>query len=141
MGVFLDCALNWLRGGPTLCPNTAGPRSGTCAGSKAHIREAPMLTWSRILAAALPFLIVVAFVSSPAAPQAAALSGQVTSPEEGAMEGVVVSAGRQASNTRVSVFTNAEGGYSSRPVVSKRASTRSQPARSDTTSMARRPRP
>src|SRR5262245_52315982 len=119
MGVFLDCALNWLRGGPTLCPNTAGPRSGTCAGSKAHIREAPMLTLSRILAAALAFLIVVAFVSSPAAAQGAALSGQVSSAEEGAMEGVVVSARKQGSNITVSVVTNAEGGYSSRPVVSK----------------------
>ena len=71
-----------------------------------------MLTLSRILAAALAFLIVVAFVSSPAAAQGAALSGQVSSAEEGAMEGVVVSARKQGSNITVSVVTNAEGGYS-----------------------------
>src|SRR5262249_51648245 len=79
---------------------------------EAHIREAPMLTLSRILAAALAFLIVVAFASSPAAAQGAALSGQVSSAEEGAMEGVVVSARKQGSNITVSVVTNAEGRYS-----------------------------
>ena len=71
-----------------------------------------MLTLSRILAAALAFLIVVAFASSPAAAQGAALSGQVSSAEEGAMEGVVVSAKKQGSTINVSVVTNTEGRYS-----------------------------
>ena len=71
-----------------------------------------MLTVSRILAAALAFLIVIAFVSSPAAAQGAALSGQISSAEEGAMEGVVVSAKKQGSTITISVITNAEGRYS-----------------------------
>ena len=40
-----------------------------------------------------------------------ALSGQVTSVEEGGMEGVIVSAKRNGSNVTVSVITNQEGRY------------------------------
>src|SRR5262249_14972309 len=47
-----------------------------------------------------------------ASPQAMAqLSGQVTSAEEGSMEGVVVSAKRADSNITVSVISNAEGRF------------------------------
>ncbi len=67
---------------------------------------------SRVLAAALAFLIVVAFASSPAAAQGAALSGQVSSAEEGPMEGVVVSAKKQGATVTLSVVTNSEGRYS-----------------------------
>ena len=42
----------------------------------------------------------------------AALSGTVSSPEEGGMEGVVVSAKRPGSTIMVSVSTNAQGQYS-----------------------------
>src|ERR1700682_3240987 len=42
----------------------------------------------------------------------AALSGTVSSPEEGKMEGVVVSAKRPGSTIMVSVSTNAQGQYS-----------------------------
>ena len=46
-------------------------------------------------------------------PQAMAqLTGQVTSAEEGAMEGVVVSAKKDGSNITTSVITNAQGRYS-----------------------------
>jgi len=45
------------------------------------------------------------------AQSAAALSGQVTSAEEGAMEGVVVSAKRDGSTITISVVTDAKGRY------------------------------
>jgi hypothetical protein len=61
-------------------------------------------------------LLVAGFaLTFPAAlPRAAqaqdiALSGQVTSAEEGGMEGVIVSAKRNGSNVTVSVITNGEG--------------------------------
>src|SRR5437764_8383248 len=41
----------------------------------------------------------------------AALTGKVTSPEEGAMEGVVVSARKAGSTIRISVITDAQGQY------------------------------
>ncbi len=43
---------------------------------------------------------------------AAALAGQVTSAEDGAMEGVIVSAKKEGSSITVSVVTNAQGRYS-----------------------------
>src|ERR1700686_5448695 len=42
----------------------------------------------------------------------AALTGTVSSPEEGKMEGVVVSAKRPGSTIMISVSTNAQGQYS-----------------------------
>src|SRR5262249_29122294 len=66
---------------------------------------------SRALAGAF-VLLMTAFASPSAVAQGVALSGQVTSAEEGAMEGVVVSAKRQGSNITVSVVTNAEGRFS-----------------------------
>jgi virginiamycin B lyase len=63
---------------------------------------------------------VAAFVLSQASPDpawaqtkaSAALTGQVTSEAEGAMEGVVVSAKKQGSIVKVSVTTDAQGRYS-----------------------------
>jgi virginiamycin B lyase len=53
-----------------------------------------------------------AFAQGTANLGAAALTGQVTSAEEGAMEGVVVSAKKEGSNITVSLITNAEGKFS-----------------------------
>ena len=52
---------------------------------------------------------------STAAAQAAALSGQVSSAEEGAMEGVVVSARKAGSTITVSVISDAQGHFSFPP--------------------------
>src|SRR5262245_319454 len=60
---------------------------------------------SQVSAAAL---LAVAFGSPQAMAQ---LSGQVTSAEEGAMEGVVVSAKKEGSNITTSVISNAQGRY------------------------------
>jgi virginiamycin B lyase len=51
-------------------------------------------------------------VPQASAQGAAALSGQVTSAEEGAMEGVIVSAKKDGSTITVSVVTNEQGRYS-----------------------------
>src|ERR1700736_6349307 len=48
----------------------------------------------------------------PVAAAAAALTGQVTSDAEGAMEGVVVSAKKEGSTVTVSVISDAQGRYS-----------------------------
>src|SRR5262249_49037383 len=66
---------------------------------------------SRALAGAF-VLLTTAFASPSAVAQGVALNGQVTSAEEGAMEGVVVSAKRQGSTITVSVVTNAGGRFS-----------------------------
>jgi streptogramin lyase len=58
--------------------------------------------------AALVFSLVQAL---PAAAQADALSGTVSSAEEGAMEGVLVSARRDGSNKTVTVVTDEQGRY------------------------------
>jgi hypothetical protein len=60
--------------------------------------------------AALAALLAVLTQAPPARAQgAAALSGQVTSAEEGAMEGVIVNAKKDGSNITVSVVTNEQG--------------------------------
>ena len=58
---------------------------------------------------ALPFMLLPA--STPAAAQVA-LSGQVSSTEEGPMEGVLVSAKRAGTTISVTVVTDASGRYS-----------------------------
>jgi streptogramin lyase len=63
-----------------------------------------------VIASALTALALFAAPSARA--QAPALAGQVTSAEEGPMEGVVVSAKKEGSIITVSVVTNAEGRYS-----------------------------
>jgi virginiamycin B lyase len=67
----------------------------------------------RIRAALLvAFAAFLAFAFDPSEAQAqTALSGQVTSTEEGAMEGVVVSAKRDGSTITISVVTDAQGRY------------------------------
>jgi virginiamycin B lyase len=63
--------------------------------------------------ASLLGLVVHAGIPTGASAQSpAALNGQVTSAEEGAMEGVLVSAKRENSNITVTVVTDAKGHYS-----------------------------
>src|SRR5262249_61282639 len=50
--------------------------------------------------------------SAGALAQSAALTGQVTSAEEGPMEGVLVSAKKQSSTITITVVTDAKGQYS-----------------------------
>jgi streptogramin lyase len=66
-----------------------------------------------VVTAAFASILLLAAYGSPAAAQtAAALAGQVSSAEEGPMEGVVVSAKKDGSSITVSVVTNAQGHYS-----------------------------
>lgn len=69
-----------------------------------------MTALTRALTAA--FAILLAQAAAPAHAQAPALAGQVTSAEEGAMEGVIVSARREGSHITVSVISNEEGRFS-----------------------------
>src|SRR5262245_33638308 len=64
---------------------------------------------SNVAAAALALPLVAALGAPPAAAQT--LNGQVTSPEEGRMEGVVVSAKREGTIITVSVVTDADGRF------------------------------
>jgi streptogramin lyase len=67
------------------------------------------------IVAGAAFALVLAHIltAAPAAAQGdAALSGQVTSAEQGPMEGVIVSAKRDGSTVTVSVITNEHGRYS-----------------------------
>ena len=78
-------------------------------------REEPMRT-RRLLPILTAGFAVILFqaTAQPAAAQnkTAALTGQVTSEAEGAMEGVVVSAKKDGSTVTVSVITDAQGRYS-----------------------------
>jgi virginiamycin B lyase len=66
----------------------------------------------RPLLAAIGSALVLAFQPSIQAQQpAAALTGLVSSAEEPVMEGVLVSATRDGSNTTVTVVTDADGRY------------------------------
>jgi virginiamycin B lyase len=67
---------------------------------------------SLLASASLFGLLAQAGLPTQALAQAAALTGQVTSAEEGLMEGVVVSAKKQGSTITVSVVTDAKGQYS-----------------------------
>jgi len=64
-----------------------------------------------LLVALLAFAASLFSADSVKAQTSVALSGQVTSAEEGAMEGVVVSAKRDGSTITVSVVTDAQGRY------------------------------
>jgi streptogramin lyase len=64
-----------------------------------------------MLAAAAAAFLVSIIHAAPAAAQADALAGTVSSAAEGAMEGVLVSARRADSNMTVTVVTNAQGRY------------------------------
>src|SRR5688572_21137253 len=61
---------------------------------------------------ALPAAFLGVWLVAPAAAQAPALSGRVTSEAEGAMEGVLVSAHREGSNKTITVVSHADGRYS-----------------------------
>src|SRR3979411_1524888 len=70
-----------------------------------------------VVGAAFALTLVLSSSSPPAAAQgadgaAAARAGQVAATEEGAMEGVIVSAKNDGSPVTVSVITNAQGRYS-----------------------------
>ena len=68
---------------------------------------------SVLAAAVLAFVLLVANEIAPAAAQnAAALGGQVTSAEEGPMEGVLVSARKAGSTITITVVSDARGTYS-----------------------------
>jgi virginiamycin B lyase len=56
-------------------------------------------------------LILALFHASPATAQSDALSGQMSSAEDGAMEGVLVNAKRAGSNMTVTVVSDAQGRY------------------------------
>jgi streptogramin lyase len=69
-------------------------------------------TWlSRTLGAAFALTFVLATGAPAMAQDAPALAGQVTSAEEGPMEGVIVSAKKSGSTITVSVISNAQGRY------------------------------
>jgi streptogramin lyase len=67
---------------------------------------------TRTMTAALTVLLLHVVAQAPAQAQQAALAGQVTSAEEGAMEGVVISAKREGSTITVSVVSNDQGRFS-----------------------------
>jgi streptogramin lyase len=64
-----------------------------------------------VLAASIVVLSQAGFASAQSAQSATALKGQVTSAEEGAMEGVLVSAKLTGSNKTITVVSDAKGQY------------------------------
>jgi virginiamycin B lyase len=66
----------------------------------------------KALLASTSLVGALAWMPLAQAQTAAALSGQVSSPEEGAMEGVLVSAKKEGSTIAVTVVTDAKGQYS-----------------------------
>jgi streptogramin lyase len=65
-----------------------------------------------LIAAGLAFALAGAGLLPASAQTPAALTGQVTSAEEGAMEGVLVSAKKAGSNVTITVVSDAQGNYS-----------------------------
>jgi virginiamycin B lyase len=63
-------------------------------------------------AAGLIFAFLTSILSAPAGAQVAPLTGKVSSAEEGAMEGVLVSAKRDGATVTVTVVTDQQGRYS-----------------------------
>src|SRR5882762_2917652 len=74
-------------------------------------REAPMRFGTHSLVATAVLSVAFAAYSAGAAAQAA-LAGKVSSAEEGAMEGVLVSAKRASSTITITVVSDAKGQYS-----------------------------
>jgi streptogramin lyase len=70
------------------------------------MRAARLSTLTGLIFALFPFILC-----SPAGAQDAALSGQVSSAEEGAMEGVLVSARKDGATVTVTVVTDKDGRY------------------------------
>ena len=98
-----------------------------------------MLTRSLFRAAIAVFALLLAqAIGSPSAvaQEAQALTGQVTSAEEGPMEGVIVSAKKDGSNITVSVISDEQGRYASRRHGWSRAPTSFRSAPSGTNSTA-----
>src|SRR3984893_5494096 len=92
---------------------TAPPREGSMTTATRLGNVLARLSFGAIASMGLLALPIVA--SHPATAQnhgPAALAGTVSSPEEGKMEGVVVSAKRPGSTIMVSVSTDAQGKYS-----------------------------
>src|ERR1700683_4267126 len=79
--------------------------------------QEPFMRIGAILLATAASLTIAASLASPspalaqAAPAAIALAGQVSSAEEGAMEGVLVSARKDASTVTITVVSDAQGHY------------------------------
>ena len=98
-----------------------------------------------LIATALASLTLVLFqadapaVGQTAPVQGAALAGQITSAEEGPMEGVLVSAKRAGSTMTITVASDAQGRYSFPASSWSRASTRCASVPSGTISTAPRP--
>jgi streptogramin lyase len=65
-----------------------------------------------LISAALAFALAGAGILPASAQTSAALTGQVTSAEEGAMEGVLVSAKKAGSTVTITVVSDAQGNYS-----------------------------
>jgi streptogramin lyase len=72
-----------------------------------HLKKAPLAISAGLALALLPVALLAAQAQTPAA-----LTGQVTSSEEGAMEGVLVSAKKDGSTITVTVVSDAQGIYS-----------------------------
>src|SRR5439155_3115205 len=70
-------------------------------------RRQPMNVVQRIV-----FVVLSAMLSVPVHAQAPALTGQVSSAEEGAMEGVLVSAKKAGSTITTTVVSDKQGRYS-----------------------------
>src|SRR5438552_6171723 len=84
-------------------------RGGTTDESRKEVTS--MTHMSLIATTALAICLALGGVPNARAADAA-LTGKVTSLEEGAMEGVVVSARKEGSTIRISVITDAEGQFS-----------------------------
>src|SRR4029450_11128686 len=81
--------------------------------NRMNFREGSDVMKSVLAAAVLALVFLFANEVAPAAAQSAvALGGQVTSTEEGPMEGVLVSARKAGSTITVTVVSDARGAYS-----------------------------
>src|SRR6187549_1549337 len=69
-----------------------------------------MKSWQHVLAATTALVFLV-FQPIAASAQSDALTGMVSSAEEGAMEGVLVSARREGSNKTITVVSDEKGRY------------------------------
>src|SRR6185436_1167586 len=69
-----------------------------------------MKSWQHVLAATTALVFLV-FQPIAASAQSDALTGMVSSAEEGAMEGVLVSAKREGSNKTITVVSDEKGRY------------------------------
>src|ERR1700730_11563075 len=80
--------------------------------SAPHFREGTMRMKNVLMSVCLALVLLPAGFLPAHAQAPAALSGQITSAEEGAMEGVLVSARKAGSNITVTVVSDAQGNFS-----------------------------